>query len=257
MAADSRYGKEFDIWIESISKKQIIWRKKCAGYTILSDPHKLEMKPAVEVKSSIKLLILLLEMMIPYFDNRELMENLSTMVQIRKISNIVSKIIVRAHPYTENEIPVLIQTMCNYHVYPNISPEDANKIITRLGLSQYVFCVQYDTESGACLIVFREVEQFYSYSDNALLPPQPRKIFRKAYEDFNQSRTVVMTPAQRDTLLSDEQKSMVEFTSILPDGQIEVVFRQEAIQTVVPEIKRLVEIDNLQRKLEELTSSSK
>jgi hypothetical protein len=192
----------------------------------------------VEVKSSIKLLILLLEMMIPYFDNRELMENLSKMVQTREISNIVTEIIVSAHPYTENEIPMLIQTMCNYHVYPNISLEDAHVIITRLGLSQYVFCVQYDTESGACLVVFREVEQFYSYSDDALLPPQPRTIFRGAYREFNQSRTVSMTPAQRDALLSEEMKPSVEFNSVLPDGQIEVVFRREAIQTVVPEIKK-------------------
>jgi hypothetical protein len=50
-------------------------------------------------------------------------------------------------------------------------------------------------------------------------------------------------------------KPSVEFSSALPDGQIEVVFRREAIQTVVPEIKRLVEIDNLRRRLEELTSS--
>lgn len=64
-----------------------------------------------------------------------------------------------------------------------------------------------------------------------------------------------MTPAQRDTLLSDEMKSSVEFTSELPDGQIEVIFRREAIQTVVREIKKLVEIDNLRRRLEELTSS--
>lgn len=66
-----------------------------------------------------------------------------------------------------------------------------------------------------------------------------------------------MTPTQRDTILSDEMKPRVEFTSILPDGQIQLVFRQKTIQTVVPEIKRLVEIDNLRRRLEELTSSSK
>ena len=66
-----------------------------------------------------------------------------------------------------------------------------------------------------------------------------------------------MTPAQRDTLLSDEKKTSVEFTSILPDGQIQIVFRQKASQTVVPEIKRLVEIENLEMKLKELKTPSK
>jgi hypothetical protein len=63
-----------------------------------------------------------------------------------------------------------------------------------------------------------------------------------------------MTRAQRDTLLSEEMKSSVEFSSVLPDGQIEVVFRREAIQTVVPEIKKLVEIDNLESRLKQLKS---
>lgn len=254
--ADPRYGKSFYMWIELEKKGQEIWRKECAGYTILSKPHELEIKEAVKVKSSINLLNFLLEMMILYFDNSKLMENLSTMVQTRKISNIVSEIIVSAHPYTGNDIPELISRMCDHHVYWNISPEDANEIITRLNLSRHVFCVQYDRESGACLVVLKEVEPFYSYSDNDWLP-QPREIFRKAYDDFNQHRTVVMTPAQCDILLSEEMKPNVEFTSVLPDGQIEVVFRREAIQTVVPEIKKQVEIDNLRRRLEELKSSSK
>ena len=86
---------------------------------------------------------------------------------------------------------------------------------------------------------------------------EPRTTFREEYEKINQSRTVVMTPAQRDKLLSEEMKPSVEFSSVLPDGQIEVVFRRDAIRTVVPEIKKQVEIDNLRRRLEELTSSSK
>jgi len=59
------------------------------------------------------------------------------------------------------------------------------------------------------------------------------------------------------SILTDEKKSSVEFSSALPDGQIQHVFRREAIQKVIPEIKKLVEIDNLRRRLEKLTSSSK
>jgi hypothetical protein len=146
--------------------------------------------------------------------------------------------------------------MCGRHIYWNISSEDANEIITRLGLSQYVFCVQGDRASGACLVVLQELELSY-YELTHRGKKEPRTTFREEYEKINQSRTVVMTRAQRDTLLSEEMKPSVEFSSVLPDGQIEVVFRREAIQTVVPEIKKQVEIDNLRRRLEELTSSSK
>jgi hypothetical protein len=146
--------------------------------------------------------------------------------------------------------------MCGRHIYWNISSEDANEIITRLGLSQYVFCVQGDPASGACLVVLQELELSY-YQLTHEKKKEPRTTFREEYEKINQSRTVVMTPTQRDTLLSEEMKPSVEFSSVLPDSQIQLVFRRDAIQTVVPEIKKQVEIDNLRRRLEELTSSSK
>jgi hypothetical protein len=140
--------------------------------------------------------------------------------------------------------------MCSDHIYWNISPDDANEIITRLRLSDYVFCVQGDPASGACLVILLNSR---TYRGKEL----PKTIFQDAYLEFNQSRTVVMTRAQRDTILSDEMKSSIEFTSVRQDGRIEVVFRRGAIQKVVPEVNRQVEIDNLQRRLEELTSSPK
>jgi hypothetical protein len=255
--ADDRYGKILYMLLRTLNgKQQKIWEKECAGYTRLSNPHDLEEKEVVKVKSPINLLTILLEMMIPYFDYFPLSENLSRMVEQRKVSDTLTEIIVRAHPYTKNEIPELISRMCKHHVYENISPEDANEIITRLNLSRHVFCVQPDPESGACLVVLEELAPFYSYSANAC-SIQPREKFRNAYEEFNRSRTVCVSQSQKDRLLSDEINPSVEFSSVLQDGQIEVVFRRGAIQTVVPEIKRLVEIDNIERRLKELRSSSK
>jgi hypothetical protein len=251
---DKRYGKYSQILITFNGKQQEIWKKECAGYFMVSDPHELEKKAAREVKSPINLLCILLEMMILSFDYPELIKNLSHIVEKRKVSDTLTEIIVSAHPYTKDEIPGLISRMCGRHIYWNISPEDANEIITRLGLSQYVFCVQGDPASGACLVVLQELNFCY-YELTHQEKKEPRTTFREEYGKFNQSRTVVMTPAQRNTILLDEMKPSVEFSSALPDGQIEVVFRREAIQTVVPEIKRLVEIDNLRRRLEELTSS--
>ena len=132
--------------------------------------------------------------------------------------------------------------MCNQHIYWNISPEDANEIIIRLGLSQYVFCVQGDPVSGACLVVLQELKLSYPQLTIGIL--QPRTEFRNEYQKYNESRTVVMTPAQYEEISFDRiTYRKIEFTSVRTDGQIEVVFRREVIQTVVPEIKKQVEIE--------------
>ena len=137
--------------------------------------------------------------------------------------------------------------------YPNISKLDSQEIITRLRIEDRdVYYINGD-EFG-CLVVLHQLNQDSCQYNYRRLP---YVLFQQKYEEINQPRTVVMTPAQRDTLLSDEKKTSVEFTSILPDGQIQIVFRQKASQTVVPEIKRLVEIENLEMKLKELKTPSK
>jgi hypothetical protein len=225
-------------------KRQTVWKMTCEN--CLSRHDHSERKDPITVDCTSPLLDCLLQMM-----------NLSSrVVEKRILSNRTIRITVSANHYTFDDIPNLIHRMCAHHIYWNISPEDANEIITRLGLSQYVFCVQGDPASGACLVVLQELKLSY-YELTYEKKKEPRTKFRDAYLEFNQSRTVVMTPDQRDTLLSEEMKPSVEFSSVLPDGQIEVVFRRDAIRTVVPEIKKQVEIDNLRRRLEELTSSSK
>ena len=129
--------------------------------------------------------------------------------------------------------------------------EDVYKIIDSLDFLKYVICVESDPESGACLVVFKELPIYYSYSTGTC-STQPRTDFRNAYQLFNESRTVFITPAQYDRFMSDEMKSRVEFRSVLPNGLIEVVFRQDAIKTVVPQIKHLVEIENLELQLKKL-----
>jgi hypothetical protein len=134
--------------------------------------------------------------------------------------------------------------------YPNISKVDAQEIITILRIEDRdIYYI--DGDEFGCLVVLHELNQ-ESYCRR-----QQYEFFQQKYEDFNQPRTVVMTPAQRDALLSEEMKPNVEFMSVLSDGQIKFVFRQNVIRTVVPKIKRLVEIDNLELKLKKLKSSLK
>lgn len=239
------YTKYFGIdMTSSDGKTQTVWEMRCENCLARHDHS--ERKNPITVECTSLLLNCLLQMM-----------NLSSSVQKTHRSGKMFEIIVSANSYTYDNIPNLIRRMCGYHIYWNISPEDANEIITRLDLSQYVFCVQGDPESGACLVVLQELGLTY-YSQTVQKNKEPRTIFREAYQAFNDSRKVFITRAQHDTLLSEEMKPSVEFSSVLPDGKIEVVFRREAIRTVVPEIKRLVEIENLELQLKKLmTSSSK
>lgn len=193
--ADDIYGRNFTIWIDVNCKRQIVWTKECTGYTCLSNPSDLETKSAVEVKSPIILLDYLLQMMIPHFHGSPLSKNLSTMVKKKKLSDTLTEIIVSAHPYTGNDIPEVIRRLCDSNIYQNISLSDVYKIIDSLNFLRYVICVESDPESGACLVVFKELPIYYLYSTGTC-STQPRTDFRNAYQLFNESRTVFMTPAQ-------------------------------------------------------------
>ena len=237
------YDECFKVSIRSDDgeKTHIVWKMKCKDCLARHD--RIESKAPITVECTISLLNHLLHMM-----------ELSGSVKIKHLRGKMFEIIVNAKIYTFDNIPNVISRMCNRHIYWNISPEDANEIITRLDLSQYVYCVQGDRALGACLVVLQDFE-YSVYQLTHEKKKEPRTIFREEYDKINQSRKVVMTPAQCDMLLSKEIKPRVEFMSVLPDGQIEVVFRRDAIPTVVPEIKRLVEIGNIRRRLEVLTSS--
>lgn len=225
------------------TKEQIVWKmifRECSG-----DDDKLKITKSITVECTCRLLDCLLQMM-----------GLSSSVKIRHKSGKTFEVIVHANAYTSEHIPMIIGKMCSNHTYWNISSDDAYEIIRRLDLSQYVFCVQGDPALGACLVVLQDLGLSH-YHQTHLNQEEPRTTFRKEYERINQSRTVYMTQAQFDALLSGQMKLSVEFSSVLPDRRIEVVFRRESIQNVVPEIKKRVEICNLLMRLKELISSSK
>ena len=186
---------------------------------------------------------------------RKLLEmmRLTKIVEITRSRGYTTTICVKESNYLCEQIMTAIKRTIAKTYYPNISKLDAQEIITRLCIEDRdVYYI--DGDEFGCLVVLHELNQdSCQYNYHRL----PYVLFQQKYEEINQPRTVVMTPAQRDTLLSEEMKSSVEFSSVLPDGQIQLVFRQKASQTVVPEIKRLVEIENLEMKLKELKRQSK
>ena len=178
------------------------------------------------------------------------MMRLTRIVEITGSRGDTTTICVKESNYLCELIMTAIKRTIAKTYYPNISKVDAQEIITRLCIKDRdVYYI--DGDEFGCLVVLHELNQDSCQYNYRRLP---YVLFQQKYEEINQPRTVVMTPAQRDTLLSKEMKSGVEFTSVLPDGQIQLVFRQKASQTVVPEIKRLVEIENLEMKLKELKS---
>jgi hypothetical protein len=190
---------------------------------------------------------------------RNFMRKLLEMMRLTRIVEITGSrgdtttICVKESNYLCEQIMTAIKRTIAKTYYPNISKLDSQEIITRLRIEDRdVYYI--DGDEFGCLVVLHELNKdSCQYNYHRL----PYVLFQQKYEEINQPRTVVMTPAQRDTLLSDEKKSSVEFSSVLPDGQIQLVFRQKASQTVVPEIKRLVEIENLEMKLKELKTQSK
>ena len=182
----------------------------------------------------------------------EMME-LTRIVKITGSRGDTTTIRVTESNYLCEQIMTAIKRTIAKTYYPNISRVDAQGIITILSIEERnVYYI--DGDEFGCLVVLHELNKDSCQYNYRRLP---YVLFQQKYEEVNQPRTVVMTPAQRDTLLSDEKKTSVEFTSVLPDGQIQLVFRQKASQTVVPEIKRLVEIENLEMKLKELKRQSK
>jgi len=181
------------------------------------------------------------------------MMRLTRIVEITGSRGDTTTIRVSESNYLCEQIMTAIKRAIAKTYYPNISKVDAQEIITRLRIEERDIYYIDGGEFG-CLVVLHELSKDsdqYNYNRLAYV------LFQQKYEEVNKPRTVVMTPAQRDTLLSDEMKSSVEFTSVLPDGQIQLVFRQDADKTIFGKIKRLVEIDNLELTLAKLKLSSK
>ena len=82
--------------------------------------------------------------------------SLSTSVQIIKNMYGIDVISVTAPYYTALHIESAIKYAIETTLYRQLSVSDANKIIEKLGLSRYVYCIEGDDESGVCLLVFEK-----------------------------------------------------------------------------------------------------
>lgn len=141
-----------------------------------------------------------------------------------------------------------IMKLISNSVNANLSVSDANEILRRLELIDDVYLVKSD--DSECLVVFEKPNPNESCYKKDIFR-RKLELFRGEVRVFNESRTVIMTLEEYKGL-SKTIKEKIEFWSTLPDNKIQVVFRREAIENVVPMIKIQVKINKYQRKLREL-----
>jgi hypothetical protein len=143
-----------------------------------------------------------------------------------------------------------IQKLFSYSLHKNLSILDANAILDKNSIPRSDVYSIY-VHSSECLIVLENPNHNESDSKKESFLKK-LDVIRNAVRIFNESRTVIMTPDQYKKIKETFKKN-IEFSSVLPNGKIEVIFKREAIN-VVPEIKCIVEIETLQERLRELQS---
>ena len=142
-----------------------------------------------------------------------------------------------------------IEKLFSNSLHRNLSILDANAILDENGIPKSDVYSVY-VHRSECLIVLKNPNHDESDRNKENFLKKLNAI-RNAVLKFNEPRTVIMTPEQYKKIKETFKKD-IEFSSVLPDGKIEVIFRRDAIQTVVPKIKCIVEMESLQRRLEEL-----
>ena len=119
------------------------------------------------------------------------MMRLTRIVEITGSSGDTTTICVKESNYICKQIMTVIKRTIAKTYYPNISNIDAQEIITRLGIKDRdVYYI--DGDEFGCLVVLHEFDKDSCLVDHLRQPPYV--LFQQKYQEFNQARTVVMTP---------------------------------------------------------------
>ena len=119
------------------------------------------------------------------------MMRLTRIVEITGSRGDTTTIRVTESNYLCEQIMTAIKRTIAKTYYPNISNIDAQEIITRLGIKDRdVYYI--DGDEFGCLVVLHEFDKDSCLVDHLRQPPYV--LFQQKYQEFNQARTVVMTP---------------------------------------------------------------
>ena len=132
------------------------------------------------------------------------------------------KVVVETFYHMKRHIDEAIQTMIDRSFFTDLSFDDANKIIFRLKLEEFIYCFE-GHESGVCFVVLGpNVRKQSPYE-------QPWYLFQQEVLKFNASRTIFMTPEQEKRLITDNEdfSQFVEFTSSFDKTTRQVVLKKK------------------------------
>jgi Skp family chaperone for outer membrane proteins len=130
--------------------------------------------------------------------------SLSTSVQIIKNMYGIDVISVTAPYYTALHIESAIKYAIETTLYRQLSVSDANKIIEKLGLSRYVYCIE-GHQSGACLVVFETIKNIHQRD--------PHDIFREmvnGIQKMGRSSTETIQSCMQEQLQLQAMEAQME-----------------------------------------------
>ena len=154
------------------------------------------------------------------------------------------KVVVETFYHMKRHIDEAIQTMIVRSFFTDLSFDDANEIVSRLKLEEYLYCFE-GHESGVCLVVLGPNDRARNQYE------QPWYLFQQEVLKFNASRTVFMTPEQEKSLIkgNEEFSRLVEFTSSFDKKTRQVVFKRE--NPTIHIIKQLLLVEKLEKECSE------
>lgn len=154
-------------------------------------------------------------------------------------------VVIETFYHMKRHIDEAIQKMIDRSFFTDLSFDDANNIISRLKLTEFIYCFE-GHESGVCLVVLGPNIRAQNQSE------QPWYLFKQAVEEFNKSRTIFMTPEQEKSLVTDNEdfRRLVEFTSSFDKTTRRVVFKKEN-RRIIAIIKQVLLVEKLTKELSE------
>ena len=134
----------------------------------------------------------------------------------------IFSVVVNIFFHMKDHIDEAIWTMIDRSFFTDLSFDDANKIIFRLKLEEFIYCFE-GHESGVCFVVLGpNVRKQSPYE-------QPWYLFQQEVQKFNESRTIFMTLEQEKRLITDNEdfSQFVEFTSSFDKTTRQVVLKKK------------------------------
>ena len=107
-------------------------------------------------------------------------------------------VVIETFSHMKRHIDEAIQKMIDRSFFTDLSFDDANEIISRLKLTEFLYCFE-GPESGVCLVVLGPNVRAQNQSE------QPWYLFQQAVQKCNVSIQIFMKPEREKRLVTDNE----------------------------------------------------